>query len=104
MIDVHALVDREVERFIVSRVPGVEKCVVREEQRNGCMTRILQTQGINKEAFYSRSRFLDVNTIYSNDINWIWENYGIEATTRTIVKVVVDFRSWVFASSLLYRK
>jgi len=32
---------------------------------------------------------LDVNTIYSNDINVMLNCYGVEAANRTIVKVLI---------------
>ncbi|KAL7073206.1 hypothetical protein ACQ4LE_007516 [Meloidogyne hapla] len=85
-IDVPALVEREIDKFIVTQINKVEKCIIRSEERNGKMTQILQTQGINLEAFYNRVRFLDVNTIYSNDINVMLNCYGVEAANRTIVK------------------
>uniref|UniRef100_A0A914NPG3 DNA-directed RNA polymerase n=1 Tax=Meloidogyne incognita TaxID=6306 RepID=A0A914NPG3_MELIC len=85
-IDVPALVEREIDKFIVTQINKVEKCVIRSEERNGKMVQILQTQGINLEAFYNRVQFLDVNTIYSNDINVMLNCYGVEAANRTIVK------------------
>lgn len=45
------------------------------------------------------SDVLDVNSLYSNDLNMIYNNYGIEACGRALVKVsqqieriVVHFR------------
>uniref|UniRef100_A0A915MIJ9 DNA-directed RNA polymerase n=1 Tax=Meloidogyne javanica TaxID=6303 RepID=A0A915MIJ9_MELJA len=73
-IDVPALVEREIDKFIVTQINKVEKCVIRSEERNG------------KMAFYNRVQFLDVNTIYSNDINVMLNCYGVEAANRTIVK------------------
>lgn len=85
-IDALALVEREIDKFVITHVRGLEKCIVREEERNGQTMRILQTQGINLEAFYARSSLLDVDTIYSNDINLMLHRYGVEAAMRTIVK------------------
>lgn len=48
-LDVKAIVEAEVDKFVVYQVRGIEKVVVREEQRGGKPTRILQTQGINLE-------------------------------------------------------
>lgn len=47
--DVKSLIYREVDRFVVSRVPGIEKVIIREEQKNDTTVRVLQTQGINLE-------------------------------------------------------
>jgi hypothetical protein len=47
-----ALIEREVDKFVVTQVRGVSKCVVREEDKNGQMTRILQTQGVNLEVIF----------------------------------------------------
>ena len=46
-LDVFAIVEKEVEKFVLSQVPKVEKCIVREDKRNGRQVQILQTQGIN---------------------------------------------------------
>jgi hypothetical protein len=47
-LDVAAIVNREVEHFIVCQTPGIEKCVLRED--NG--RHVLQTQGINLQVRY----------------------------------------------------
>lgn len=106
-IDVLAIVEREIESFVLTQVRGIEKCNVREEQRNGRMVRVLQTQGINlgvsqfhptvigvlfdTQAFYAHADFLDINTIYSNDIDFMLRNFGIEGAARTISRVFVVF-------------
>uniref|UniRef100_A0A914HJX1 DNA-directed RNA polymerase n=1 Tax=Globodera rostochiensis TaxID=31243 RepID=A0A914HJX1_GLORO len=83
-IDVLAIVEREIDTFVLTQVPGIEKCNVREEQRNGRTTRVLQTQGINLGALYARANFLDISSVYSNDIDFMLRNFGIEAAARTI--------------------
>jgi hypothetical protein len=57
LMDLYAIVEREVERFVLSQVPGIEKCIVREDQlllADGGQTtiRVLQAQGINLRVFY----------------------------------------------------
>ncbi|KAI1705505.1 RNA polymerase rpb1, domain 5 domain-containing protein [Ditylenchus destructor] len=76
----------EINKFVVREVPGIEKCILRNESKSGREVSILQTQGINIEALYRRSDVLDVNSFYSNDINRMLSTYGIEACGRTIVK------------------
>jgi hypothetical protein len=56
-MDLYAIVEREVDRFVLSHVPGIEKCIVREDQllladRGQTTVRVLQTQGINLRVFY----------------------------------------------------
>jgi hypothetical protein len=56
-MDLYAIVEREVDRFVLSQVSGIEKCIVREDQlllADGGQTtvRVLQTQGINLRVFF----------------------------------------------------
>ena len=46
-----ALVEREIDKFVVTQINRVEKCIIRGEERNRKMVQILQTQGINLEVF-----------------------------------------------------
>ena len=39
------------------------------------------------QAFYECADLLDVNSIYSNDLNLMLDKYGVEACNRSIVKV-----------------
>ncbi|VDN30083.1 unnamed protein product [Gongylonema pulchrum] len=64
-LDVGALVERELENFLIWETPGIEKCI----------------------ALMKHSDVLDVNTLYSNDLNMICANYGIEACGQALVKV-----------------
>lgn len=42
-----AIIENIVSKFVVLQCPGIEKAVVREEQRNGKTFKILQVQGVN---------------------------------------------------------
>lgn len=46
-LDIRALVERELENFLVWETPGIEKCVVRCENHGDDQYQILATQGIN---------------------------------------------------------
>ncbi|UMM19287.1 hypothetical protein L5515_014957 [Caenorhabditis briggsae] len=83
-MDVSSIVEREVDQFIVHQTPGIERCVETTEQKNGKETIILQTQGVNLAAFFKHADVLDVNSVYSNDLNLILENYGVEACAKAI--------------------
>jgi len=87
-VDVAAIVQREVDSFIVFQTTGIEKCVLVEGKtdENGQKTErdIIQTQGVNMQALYQRSHVLDVNTIYTTDVDCILRHYGIEACARAI--------------------
>ncbi|MFH4983311.1 hypothetical protein AB6A40_010020 [Gnathostoma spinigerum] len=84
-----SLIEHELEHFIVSETPGVERCVVNEKLTDEGKKYILQTQGINLEALVRHSDVLDVNTLYSNDLNLIMCHYGIEACARALVKEII---------------
>jgi len=85
-VNVNVIVENVVENFVIHQTDKVEKCVIRTEQKDGTEIRILQTQGINLEAFYECADVLDVNSIYSNDLNLMLDKYGVEACNRSIVK------------------
>ena len=57
-LDVFAIVEKEVEKFVLSQVPKVEKCIVREDKRNGRQVQILQTQGINLDVSVNICEFI----------------------------------------------
>ena len=40
---------------------------------------------MNFQAFFAHSDVLDVNSVYSNDLNLVLNQYGIEACNRAIV-------------------
>ncbi|EYB99100.1 hypothetical protein Y032_0125g1285 [Ancylostoma ceylanicum] len=85
-LDLATIVEKEVEKFIVHQTPGIERCIESEEVVNDVPTKHLQTQGINLEAFFRHADVLDVNAIYSNDLNLILHQYGVEACSRAIVQ------------------
>ncbi|GMT13458.1 hypothetical protein PFISCL1PPCAC_4755, partial [Pristionchus fissidentatus] len=84
-MDVSTLIEREVDSFIVTQTPGIERCIEREDTVNGVTTLFLQTQGINLEALYRHSDVLDVSRLYTNDLDLILRTYGVEACSRAIV-------------------
>uniref|UniRef100_A0A0N5BKB8 DNA-directed RNA polymerase I subunit RPA1 n=1 Tax=Strongyloides papillosus TaxID=174720 RepID=A0A0N5BKB8_STREA len=88
--DVHALVEQCVEKFIIHQTPGIEKCVFAEQTRGGVTYNVLQTQGINFQALYKHLDVLDVNSLYSNDINVMLENYGCEAAGQVIAREMTN--------------
>ncbi|CEF62014.1 DNA-directed RNA polymerase [Strongyloides ratti] len=88
--DVHALVEQYVEKFIIHQTPGIEKCVFAEQTRKGVTYNVLQTQGINLQALYNHSDVLDVNSLYSNDINVMLDNYGCEAAGQVIAREMTN--------------
>ncbi|EGT37120.1 hypothetical protein CAEBREN_30567 [Caenorhabditis brenneri] len=91
-MDVSSIVEKEVDQFIVHQTQGIERCVETTEQKNGKETIILQTQGVNLAAFFKHADVLDVNSVYSNDLNLILENYGVEACSKAITTVSFRFQ------------
>ncbi|TMS34735.1 hypothetical protein L596_002267 [Steinernema carpocapsae] len=85
-LDIVSIVEKEVDSFIVAETTGIEKCIVREDSGLEGTKQVLQTQGINLNAFYKHSDVLDINSIYSNDIHLILNTFGVEACSRAIVK------------------
>ena len=89
--------------FIVSQTLGIERCIERTDTVDGKSVTVLQTQGVNLavregycrwrekkdslQALYKHSDVLDVNTLYTNDLNLILNTYGVEACSRAIVNV-----------------
>uniref|UniRef100_A0A7E4WCR3 DNA-directed RNA polymerase subunit n=1 Tax=Panagrellus redivivus TaxID=6233 RepID=A0A7E4WCR3_PANRE len=89
-VDINSIVDHVVDTFVVHQTPGIEKAVVREDTKGDETVKVLQTQGINVEAFFNHADILDVNTIYSNDLSLMGAKYGVEACHRAIVKEMVN--------------
>ncbi|CAD6193798.1 unnamed protein product [Caenorhabditis auriculariae] len=83
--DFASIVEREADVFIVHQTPGIERCVEREEEKDGKNVTYLQTQGVNLQAFFKHADVLDVNSVYSNDLNLVLTHYGVEACSRAIV-------------------
>uniref|UniRef100_A0AC35TWK5 DNA-directed RNA polymerase subunit n=1 Tax=Rhabditophanes sp. KR3021 TaxID=114890 RepID=A0AC35TWK5_9BILA len=84
--DMFALVNQQIDGFIISETPGIEKCVFSEMTKNSINYPVLQTQGINLMALYKHGDVLDINSLYSNDINCMLQNYGCEAAGLVIAK------------------
>ncbi|KJH43098.1 RNA polymerase Rpb1, domain 2 [Dictyocaulus viviparus] len=85
-LDLATIVEIEINKFVVHQTPGIERCIEIEEIVQDIPTKYLQTQGVNFEAFYRHSDVLDVNAIYTNDLNLLLQQYGVEACSKAIMQ------------------
>ncbi|CAJ0587084.1 unnamed protein product, partial [Mesorhabditis spiculigera] len=79
-IDLTSIVQTVIDEFIVHGVKDIEKCVY-DDERN-----VLSTQGVNREALFEFAHLFDLNSFYSNNLNYMLNTYGVEACARAIVK------------------
>ncbi|CAI4231731.1 unnamed protein product [Auanema sp. JU1783] len=84
-LDMASIIDYEISKFIVHQTPGIERCVEDKQMKDGKEVTYIQTQGVNLQALFRHSDCLDVNSVYSNDLNLILNQYGVEACARAIV-------------------
>lgn len=66
---------------------NIDRCTVLQPQENGPII-LLQTAGVNFDAFWGLEEDLDIRKIKSNDIHAMLKTYGVEAATATIIKEV----------------
>ncbi|GJM97984.1 hypothetical protein PR202_ga14955 [Eleusine coracana subsp. coracana] len=65
---------------------NIDRCTVVQRKENGPI--ILQTAGVNFEAFWCLEEDLNIRRIKSNDIHAMLKTYGVEVATATIMKEV----------------
>ncbi|KAK3130817.1 hypothetical protein QOZ80_6BG0498400 [Eleusine coracana subsp. coracana] len=70
---------------------NIDRCTVVQRKENGPI--ILQTAGVNFEAFWCLEEDLNIRRIKSNDIHAMLKTYGVEVATATIMKEVS--KGWV---------
>ena len=73
-------------KVVVREIPRVGRCLRSPESSPGKM--LLTTEGVNFQAMWDQTDFLDVNGIKSNDIYAVLKTYGVEAARNTIVSEI----------------
>ena len=73
-------------KVVVREIPRVGRCLRSAESSPGKI--LLTTEGVNFQAMWDQTDFLDVNGIKSNDIYAVLKTYGVEAARNTIVSEI----------------
>eukprot|EP01103_Thecamoeba_quadrilineata_P011482 TRINITY_DN2752_c0_g1_i1.p1 TRINITY_DN2752_c0_g1~~TRINITY_DN2752_c0_g1_i1.p1 ORF type:complete len:1475 (-),score=331.47 TRINITY_DN2752_c0_g1_i1:100-4146(-) len=80
------LVENIVKKLVVKCVPGIKKCFITEDVKT--KETIVQTEGVNIPKMWEFGDVIDVNRIYTNDINQMLKHYGVEAAFNSIKKEI----------------
>ncbi|KAK9502885.1 hypothetical protein O3M35_011572 [Rhynocoris fuscipes] len=70
---------------VIHQIPGIKRAFITNEIDN---SKCLKTDGQNLSELYSHCRKLNLNKLYTNDINAVQNMYGIEAAAKLIVKEI----------------
>lgn len=94
-IDLSSIIPKVAESAVIHEVPGIKRAFV-DKNTEGVLT--LHTEGsYGIWELFKHDTLLDLNKLYSNDVQAVAENYGIEAANRVIVREVQDvFKVSVF--------
>jgi len=98
-IDPTGLIKDLVGQVIIHEIPGINRAILVEE--NGKIT--LKTEGSRGVAELLKfNNFLDLNSLYCNDIQMMLTTYGIEAANRVIIKEVKNVFKVCIVSLIFY--
>ncbi|TIC01852.1 beta and beta-prime subunits of DNA dependent RNA-polymerase [Wallemia mellicola] len=101
------IIEKACRKTVVHEVPGISRAILLDKEKNkdGSVKkqRSIQTEGANLMGIRSFGQdFIDLNQLYSNDIDAIRRTYGVEAARASIINEVagifqvygigVDFR------------
>lgn len=81
------LAQKTAKRVYVKACKNIERCSVVEPKLSGD-PHLLQTAGVNFNAFWDLYEYIDINKIVTNNIDAMLKTYGVEAARSTILNEV----------------
>ena len=78
---------RWAESAVVHQVPQIRRAIV-DPPKTEEEDVFVKTDGVNIVAMFEHSKILDLNRLYCNNIHSVYNQYGIEAASSVIVKVI----------------
>jgi len=78
-----SMIERMAEKFVIREVSGIVKAAVLKADQKNPTTRV-QTAGINFAHIHRLSKFVDVDSISTNDVQAVYKTYGIEAAREAL--------------------
>lgn len=82
--DFKSIMYRTANQAFIHRIPGVKRAFV-EEKSN---VLVLRTEGVNVYRLVEWANLLDINRLYTNDIQLVARTFGIEAAQRSIIREI----------------
>jgi DNA-directed RNA polymerase I subunit RPA1 len=78
-----SMIEKLAEKFVIREVAGIQKAAVLKGDKKNPLTRV-QTAGINFAHIHRLARFIDVDSITTNDVQAVYRTYGIEAAREAL--------------------
>ena len=86
-VDMSSAIRRWAESAVVHQVPQIRRAIV-DPPKTEEEDVFVKTDGVNIVAMFEHSKILDLNRLYCNNIHSVYNQYGIEAASSVIVKVI----------------
>lgn len=100
-VDPQSMIELELKNSVVHQVPSIKKAFLNTEKSQ----LLLRTEGVNFDYIMRYDHILELNKLFSNDIQAVAERFGIEAAMKTIIRVRLQ-RPWSWQVSwafIIYR-
>jgi len=78
-----SMIERLADKFVIREVSGIQKAAVLKGDKKNPITRV-QTAGINFAHIHRLAKFIDVDSITTNDVQAVYRTYGIEAAREAL--------------------
>lgn len=78
-----SMIEKMAEKFVIREVSGIVKAAVLKPDQKNPVLRV-QTAGINFAHIHRLSKFVDVDSISTNDVQAVYKTYGIEAAREAL--------------------
>ena len=79
-----SMIEQLAEKYVVREVEKVQKAALLKADNKNPVMRV-QTAGINFAHAHRLSKFVDVDSIYTNDVQAVYKTYGVEAARQSIL-------------------
>ncbi|OQV18278.1 DNA-directed RNA polymerase I subunit RPA1 [Hypsibius exemplaris] len=86
VLDPQSLIETELKRAVVYQAPSIKKSFLTRDKAG---VLLLQTEGVNFDYLLRYDRVLEVDKLFSNDIQAVAGRFGIEAAARTVIRECV---------------
>ncbi|KAG8197820.1 hypothetical protein JTE90_020098 [Oedothorax gibbosus] len=90
-VDMKSLLEEEIAKANIHSVRDIKEAILvkNEDAKNGAPDLMIKTDGVNFLEIFGHVDILDINKVYSNNIQEIAKIYGIEAAAKAIRKETV---------------
>lgn len=78
-----SMIERLAEKYVIREVAGIVKAAVLKPDTKNPVTRV-QTAGLNFAHIHRLAKFVDVDSISTNDVQAVYRTYGVEAAREAL--------------------